>query len=126
MKPQDSLLQAINQKEFELRQRLHEARRQMQEAEEQAEQQAREAVLLAEQQGKTEAEALYRAGIDQAQTKADALLLAARNEALAIRQSAATRLQAAAREVVEWVLSTPTPTSDPADSNLSADSSKAG
>ncbi len=105
-----SPLQAIHQKELELRRRVEEARRQVEAKIQAAREEAEHTVARADHKGRMEAEAFYQRGIEEAKREAEAMVTAAHEEAAALRRQAAARLNDAARRIVELVL--------PADSSL--------
>jgi vacuolar-type H+-ATPase subunit H len=99
-----SPLQAINQKESELRRRIEEAYRQAEARIQAARQEAEQIIARADREGRVEAEALYQREIEEAQRQAKAIVAAADEDATALRCQAAERLDNAARRIVELVL----------------------
>lgn len=104
-------LQAINQKELELRGQLHEARQRAEVSKQTARAEAEQMVARADQDGQVEADILYRTGMQQAQQEADAILVAARAKACALRRVAEARFDDAARQIADLVLSIDSPPS---------------
>lgn len=101
-------LQAINQKELELRQRVHQARKRADAGVGAAKEEAAEAVARADREGRVEAEACYQLGIEAARLSADALTQQAQRTAEALGK-AADRLDDAARQIVDWVTAAAAP-----------------
>lgn len=99
-----SPLQAIKQKELDLRQRVEEARRQAEAGIQTAREEALRTVALSDEKGRAEAEAWYAQGIEQAHKDAEAIATAAHQEAAVLRDRAMARLDQVARQTVEFVL----------------------
>ena len=100
-----SPLQAINRKELELRHRIEEARRGAEGQIQSARKEAEQIIAQANQKGQAEAKALYEQRIEEARREAEAIVATAYQEATTLRCQAATRLDEAARQIVELVLS---------------------
>ena len=99
-----SPLQAINQKELELRRRIEEAHRQAEARIQAARQEAEQIIARADREGRVEAGALYQFEIEETQREAEAIVAAAHEDATALRCQATERLDNAARRIVELVL----------------------
>lgn len=99
-----SPLEAIHQKETELRQRLKEARQQAEANMQTARDEARKLVAQADQQGRAEAHAFYEQGLVTAQQEAEAIVKAAHEEEIALRQRVAASFDVAARRIMKLVL----------------------
>ena len=99
-----SPLQAIKQKELDLRQWVEEAQRQSVTKIQAARREAEQTIDQADREGRAEAEALFGRGIEEARLEAQARLDAAHEEAAALRRQAMARLDEATRQVVEFVL----------------------
>jgi len=97
-------LEAIKQRELDIRRRLEEARRQAETRIQAAREQAANTLLQADQEGQAEAEALYQQGIEEAQQQADAIVTAAKEQAAAMRSQALINLGDAAVQIMELVL----------------------
>lgn len=97
-----SPLQAIKQKELDLRLRVEEARRQAEARIRAAHEEASRTVALADEKGRAEAEACYARGIEQTRQEAEAIAVASRKEAGVLRQRAMA--DDVARQIVELVL----------------------
>jgi vacuolar-type H+-ATPase subunit H len=101
-----SPLQAIKQKELDLRQRVEEARRQAEAKIQAARREAEQTIDQADREGRAEAEALYQRGIEEAQREAEAILAAAHEEAAALHRRATAKLDDAVEQIAELVLPT--------------------
>jgi vacuolar-type H+-ATPase subunit H len=99
-----SPLQAIKQKEAELRHRVEEARRRAESQLQSAREEAEQTVARANQKGQAEAKALYEQKIKEARREAKAIVATAHQEATTFRRQAAARLDEAVRQIVELVL----------------------
>lgn len=97
-------LQAIKQKESDLRQRVEAARRQAEAKLQAAREEAEQNIAQADQEGRAEAEALYQREIEEARREAEAILVTAHKEATALRRRATARLDDAVRWIAELVL----------------------
>jgi vacuolar-type H+-ATPase subunit H len=104
MKERPSPLQAINQKEFDLRRRVDEADRQAEAQIRAAGQEAQSIIEQAHRAGQAEAEALFQQGVGAARRQADAIVAAAYEEAAALRLRAKLRLTEVADRIVLLVL----------------------
>jgi vacuolar-type H+-ATPase subunit H len=99
-----SPLQAINQKELDLRHRVEEAHRQAEAQIQAAREEAEQTIAQADRAGQAEAKALYQRGIEEAQQEAEAIVTTAYEEAAALRRWTTGRLDKAASQIVELVL----------------------
>lgn len=99
-----SPLQVIHQKELELKRRIEAAQERMESRLQAAREAAARTIAQAEQTGKSEAEALYKQGLESARREAEAILAAAQAEAGELRRRARLRLEEAARHIVELIL----------------------
>ncbi len=118
-----SPLQAIKQKEAELRHRVEEAHRRAEGRLQSARAEAEQTIARAVQQGQAEARALYEQKIEETGQEAKAIVAAAHQEAATFRRQATARLDEAVRQIVKLVL--PSIESLPEDAGL-ADSEPAG
>jgi vacuolar-type H+-ATPase subunit H len=99
-----SPLQAIHQKEVELRRRFEQARQKAEADLQVARDEARQLVAQADQQGRTEAKTLFEQGLAAAQQEAEAILIAAHEEAATLQQRVAASLDVATEQIVKLVL----------------------
>ncbi len=99
-----SPLHAIKQKEIELRARTEEVRQAAAARIEAAREQARRTVAEADRAGRAEAEAHYAHEIEAARNDAQDIMSDAHEQASALRQRAAGRLERVAAQIVEMVL----------------------
>jgi len=104
MTDQISPLQAISQKELELRRRLEAAHRQAEARLQAAQVEAQKIITQAERDGRAEAEAIFQRGVDEARQQAEAIVAAAHAEAAALRARILPRLEEMADRIVELVL----------------------
>jgi vacuolar-type H+-ATPase subunit H len=99
----DSPLQAIKQKESDLRQQVEAARRQAAARVQAARADAEQMIRDADATGRAEAAADYQARIEQAHQDAKAITTAAGEEAAALRRLALSRLDDVAKRIAELV-----------------------
>ena len=99
-----SPLQAINQKELELRQRVEEAHRRAEGQIQSAREEAKQTVAQADRNGQAEAKALYERGIEEARREAEAIVAVAHDKAAALRSQTSVRLDEAAKQIAKLVL----------------------
>jgi vacuolar-type H+-ATPase subunit H len=99
-----SPLQAIHQKETELRRRLEETRQQAEASIQTARDEARKLVAQADQQGRAEAKAFFEQGLVAVQQEAVAIVNAAREEEVVLQQRVAADLDEAARQIMKLAL----------------------
>lgn len=99
-----SPLQAIYQKETELRRRLEMARQQAEASLQSARAEAERRLAQADQEGRADAKALFDQGLAEVRQEAEAVLAGAQAQAAALQNRAATHLDAAARQIVPLVL----------------------
>ena len=99
-----SPLQAINQKELDLRRRLEAAQLQAESLRQAARTEAAQLIDQADREARVEAEALYQQGIEQARQEAEALVAKGDMQASALRRRAMAELDKAAHKIVELVL----------------------
>jgi vacuolar-type H+-ATPase subunit H len=99
-----SPLQAIHQKETELRRRLEEARQQAEASLQAARDEARKLVAQADLQGRVEAKTFLEQGLDAAQQEAETILSAAHEEEVALQQRVTARLDEAAWQIMKLAL----------------------
>ena len=111
MTDQISPLQAISQKELELRRRLEAAHRQAEARLQVAQAEAQKIIAQAERDGRAEAEAIFQRGVDEARQQAETIVAAAHTEAAALRARILPRLEEMAEQIVELVLPTGGPNS---------------
>ena len=104
MTDQVSPLQAINQKELELRRRVEAAHRQAETRLQTAHDEAQKIIAQAERDSRVEAEAIFQRGVTEARQQAEAIVAAARTEAAALRARVLPRLDEVAERIVELVL----------------------
>lgn len=102
-------LQAISQKELELRRRLEAAHRQAEARLQAAQAEVEKIIAQAERDGRAEAEAIFQRGVAEARQQAEAIVAAAHTEAAALRARVLPRLEQMADRIVELVL----PAGDP-------------
>jgi vacuolar-type H+-ATPase subunit H len=99
-----SPLEVINQKELELRHTIEKVQQQADALLRAAREEAKQSLAQAEQAAQAEADMLYQCGLDEARQQAAMLLETADEEAAALRRQTTTRLGAAVRQIVAWVL----------------------
>ena len=99
-------LEAISAKETEIRQRLAAARAQAEADKKAALTAAGHRLEQARQAGQVEAKAHYQQGMAQAEQEAAAIIAGAHAEAAALRRQAESRLDDAARRLVELITTT--------------------
>jgi vacuolar-type H+-ATPase subunit H len=99
-----SPLQAINQKELEVRRRVEEAHRRAEAQIQAAHEEAEQTITQADREGQAEAKALYQQKIKEAQQEAEAIVAAAHGEAAVLNCQATARLDEAVRQIVALVL----------------------
>jgi vacuolar-type H+-ATPase subunit H len=102
-----SPLEAIYQKEMELRRRVDEARTQAEAEVRAAREEAERAIAQADREGRAEADTSYQSAIEQARQEAGAIVTAARDDALELRRRATARLDDVAAQIAEMVLAQP-------------------
>ena len=101
-----SPLQAINQKELELRHRIEAARRKFEAQIQTAREEAKQIVAQADRAGQAEAELLYERGIEEARQESETIVTAAREQAVALRRQGTANLDEAAGQILQLVLPT--------------------
>ena len=99
-----SPLQAIHQKELELRRRVEQAQRQAEAQMLVARQEAKKIIAQAEQQGRAEAEDIFQQGLEAARQQAQDIVAGAHQEAATLRDRATARLDKVAGQIVALVL----------------------
>jgi vacuolar-type H+-ATPase subunit H len=99
-----SILKIINQKEAEIRQQVAEAQHRTAGLIQAAREEAKLMLAQADQEARAEAEQCYQRGVEEANEKAEALLIAARERAMALRHLAQARLDEAAWRLVSLTL----------------------
>jgi vacuolar-type H+-ATPase subunit H len=99
-----SPLQAIHQKELELRRQVEEAHRRAETQLKAAHAEAQDVIAQAHHQGKAEAEAIFQQGIQEARQQAEAIVAAAYDKAATLRTQAQFRLDEVAERIVTFVL----------------------
>jgi vacuolar-type H+-ATPase subunit H len=104
MMDRTSPLQAINQKELDLRRRVEEADRQAEAQLLAAGREAQKIIEQAHRAGQAEAEALFQQGVGVARRQAEAIVVAAYEEAATLRLKARPRLDEVAERIVAFVL----------------------
>jgi vacuolar-type H+-ATPase subunit H len=99
-----SPLQAINQKELELRHRVEQAHTRAKTQILAAKEEAKQIIAQADREGRAEAETFYQRGIEEARREAEVMVAAAHKEAAVLQQRAEAKRDEAARQIVELVL----------------------
>jgi vacuolar-type H+-ATPase subunit H len=99
-----SPLQAINQKELELRRRIEAARRKVEAQIQSAREEAKQTIAQADRAGQKEAGLLYECGIEEARQEAETVVAAARENAVALRRQVTANLDEAAGQILQLVL----------------------
>ena len=101
-----SPLQAINQKELELRRRIEAARRKVEAQIQSAREEAKQTIAQADRAGQKEAGLLYERGIEEARQEAETVVTAAKKKAVALRRQVTANLDEAAGQILQLVLPT--------------------
>ena len=99
-----SPLQAINQKELELRRRIEEARRKAEAQIQSTREEAKQTTAQADREGQAEAKVLYERGIEEARQEAETVVTAAKEKAVALRRQVTANLDEAAGQILQLVL----------------------
>ncbi len=107
-----SPLQAINNKELDLRRRVEEAHRQAEAQIQAARKAAKEIIAQADEKGQAEAEAIFQQDVEEARQQAEAIVTAAHKDAATLRAQATPRLDEVAERIVALVLSGKHPVGD--------------
>ena len=99
-----SPLQAIHQKETELRQRIELARQQAEARVQSARAKAEQLLAQAEREGRAEAKVLFDEGLTAAQQEAESIVVGAQEQAAALHRRAVTQVDVAAGQIAGLVL----------------------
>ena len=97
-------LQAINQKELELRHRIEQANTQAEAQILAAKEEAKQIIAQADREGRTEAETLYRRGVEEARREAESIVAAAHAESIVLQHRATAQFDESARQIMDLVL----------------------